>query len=57
MVAAYRDPVMRQWLRHLVTTAGEARAIIQAGRTNWAAGTCLGQRRDRTAKLVPGWLV
>jgi hypothetical protein len=39
MVAAYRDPVMRQWLRRLVTTGDEARAIIQARRADWAAET------------------
>jgi RimJ/RimL family protein N-acetyltransferase len=40
MVDAYSDPVMRQWLRHLVTTTDEARAVIQARRADWAAGTC-----------------
>ena len=39
MVAAYRDPAMRQWLRHLITTADEARGVIQARRADWAAGT------------------
>ena len=39
MVAAYRDPVMRQWLRRLVTTADEARDVIQGRRADWAAGT------------------
>jgi len=40
MVAAYRDPDMRQWLRHPVTTDDEARAKIQARRADWAAGIC-----------------
>jgi len=39
MVEAHRDPVMRQWLQRQVTTADEARAIIEAGRADWAAGT------------------
>lgn len=39
MVAAYRDPAMRQWLRRLVTTGDEARTIIQGRRADWAAGT------------------
>jgi RimJ/RimL family protein N-acetyltransferase len=38
MVAAYRDPVMRHWLRHLVTTTQEARQIIQARRADRQAG-------------------
>jgi len=32
MIAAHRDPVMRQWLRHPVTTAEEAHRIIAARR-------------------------
>jgi RimJ/RimL family protein N-acetyltransferase len=40
MVAAYRDPVMRRWLRHLVNTADEARDVVEARRADWAAGTC-----------------
>ncbi|HEX4289946.1 MAG TPA: GNAT family N-acetyltransferase [Trebonia sp.] len=39
MVAAYRDPVMRQWMRRLIKTGDEARTIIQARRADWAAGT------------------
>jgi len=39
MVAAYRDPVMRHWLRHPVTTAEEARWIIQARGADRRAGT------------------
>jgi RimJ/RimL family protein N-acetyltransferase len=39
MVAAYRDPVMRHWLRHLVTTTQEAHGIIQARRADRQAGT------------------
>jgi RimJ/RimL family protein N-acetyltransferase len=39
MVAAYRDPVMRHWLRRPVTTAQEARQIIQARCADRRAGT------------------
>jgi len=39
MVAAYRDPVMRRWLLHPVTTAQEARRIIQARSADRRAGT------------------
>jgi RimJ/RimL family protein N-acetyltransferase len=39
MVAAYRDPVMRQWLRRPVTTAEEARRIIEARCADRRAGT------------------
>jgi RimJ/RimL family protein N-acetyltransferase len=39
MVAAHRDPVMRQWLRHPVATDDEARRVIRAGRANSDAGT------------------
>jgi RimJ/RimL family protein N-acetyltransferase len=39
MVAAYRDPVMRHWLRHPVTSAQEAERIIQARWADRRAGT------------------
>ncbi len=39
MVAAYRDPVMRHWLRHAVTTTQEAHRVIQARRADRRAGT------------------
>jgi RimJ/RimL family protein N-acetyltransferase len=39
MLAAHRDPVIRQWLRHPATTAEEARRIIQARRAEHRAGT------------------
>jgi RimJ/RimL family protein N-acetyltransferase len=39
MVAAYRDPVMRHWLRHPVTTTQEAQRIIQARHADRRAGT------------------
>lgn len=39
MVAAYRDPVMRHWLRHPLTTAEEAYRVIQARRSDRRAGT------------------
>jgi RimJ/RimL family protein N-acetyltransferase len=39
MVAAHRDPVMRHWLRHPVTTTEEAHRIIQARRADRRAGT------------------
>jgi RimJ/RimL family protein N-acetyltransferase len=39
MVAAYRDPVMRHWLPHPVTTTQEARRIIEARCADRRAGT------------------
>jgi len=39
MVAAYRDPVMRHWLRHPVTTAQEAQRIIETRCADRRAGT------------------
>ena len=39
MVAAHRDPVMRQWLRHPVATADEARQVIRTLRADSDAGT------------------
>jgi RimJ/RimL family protein N-acetyltransferase len=39
IVAAHRDPVMRQWLRRPVTTAQEAHRVIQARRADGRAGT------------------
>jgi RimJ/RimL family protein N-acetyltransferase len=57
IVAAYRDPVMRQWLRHLVTTLDEARAMIQARRADWAAGTCFSFAVLPAEPQAPGDLV
>jgi len=39
MVAAYRDPVMRHWLPHPVTSTQEAERIIQARSADRRAGT------------------
>jgi RimJ/RimL family protein N-acetyltransferase len=39
MVAAYRDPVMRHWLRRSVTTVEEAQRVIQARIADRQAGT------------------
>ena len=39
MVAAHRDPFMRQWLRHPVATADEARRVIWTRRADSDAGT------------------
>lgn len=57
IVAAYRDPVMRQWLRRLVTTPDQARAMIQARRADWAAGTCFSFAVLPAEPGVPGDLV
>jgi RimJ/RimL family protein N-acetyltransferase len=38
-IAAYRDPVMRHWLRRPVTTTEEALRIIQARQADRRAGT------------------
>jgi RimJ/RimL family protein N-acetyltransferase len=39
MLAAHRDPVMRRWLRHPVTTDEHARRIIDAHRAGRREGT------------------
>ncbi len=39
MLAAHRDPEMRRWLRHPITTAEEGRQVIQARRADRQAGT------------------
>jgi RimJ/RimL family protein N-acetyltransferase len=39
LVAAHRDSAIRQWLRHLATTAQEAERIIAARRAEHRAGT------------------
>jgi RimJ/RimL family protein N-acetyltransferase len=38
MVAAYRDPAMRQWLRHPVATVDEALQVIRTRRADGNAG-------------------
>ena len=57
MVAAHRDPVMRRWLRHPVTTADEARGIIQARRADREAGTGFSFAVLLAEPGVPGDLV
>jgi RimJ/RimL family protein N-acetyltransferase len=49
MVAAYRDPVMRHWFPHPVTTTQEARRIIQA--------RCADRRAGTGFSFAPGHLV
>ena len=39
MIAAHRDPVVRHWLRHPVTTTQDAHRVIQARRADRRAGT------------------
>ncbi len=39
LVAAHRDPLMRRWLRHPVTTAEQARQVIEARQADRRAGT------------------
>jgi RimJ/RimL family protein N-acetyltransferase len=39
MLAAHRDPQMRRWLRHPITTAEQARQVIEARRAGGRAGT------------------
>jgi len=39
MVAAHRDPVIRRWLRHPVTTDEQAHRVIEAHRASRRAGT------------------
>jgi RimJ/RimL family protein N-acetyltransferase len=39
MLAAHRDPEMRRWLRHPITTAEQARQVIQARQSDGQAGT------------------
>lgn len=38
MVAAYRDPEMRRWLRYPITTAEQARQVIEAREADRRAG-------------------
>ena len=38
MVAAHRDPAIRQWLRRPVATADEARRVIRTRRAEGEAG-------------------
>ena len=59
MLAAYRDPVMRQWLRHPVTTDEQAHERIDAHRAGRRAGTgfafaIVQSDRDGTAGEVVG---
>jgi RimJ/RimL family protein N-acetyltransferase len=42
MVAAHRDPVIRRWLRHPVTTDEQAHRVIEARRASRRAGTGFG---------------
>jgi RimJ/RimL family protein N-acetyltransferase len=42
LLAAHRDPVLRRWLRHQVTTAEQAHRIIQAHQAERRAGTGFG---------------
>jgi RimJ/RimL family protein N-acetyltransferase len=39
MVRAHRDPVLRHWLRHPVTTADEARQVIRTSQADGDGGT------------------
>jgi len=39
MVAAHRDPLMRRWLRHPITTAEQARQAIEARQADRRAGS------------------
>ncbi|MGR6319566.1 GNAT family N-acetyltransferase [Micromonospora soli] len=48
VLAAYRDPVLRQWTRFPVTTRSEARAFLRRSRQGWAA-----DRRFSFAVLEP----
>jgi RimJ/RimL family protein N-acetyltransferase len=58
MVAAYRDPVMRHWLRHPVTTTQEAQRIIEVRWADRRAGTGFSFAVLRVdADSVPGDLV
>jgi RimJ/RimL family protein N-acetyltransferase len=38
LAAAYRDPEMRRWLRTSITTAAEARRVVEARRAAHKAG-------------------
>jgi RimJ/RimL family protein N-acetyltransferase len=57
MVAAHRDPVMRRWLRHPVTTANEGRRMIQGRRADGEAGTGFSFAVLLAEPGVPGELV
>lgn len=57
MVAAHRDPVIRQWLRQPVTTADEARHVIRTRCADSDAGTAFSFAVLLAAAGVPGDLV
>ena len=42
LLAAHRDPLLRRWLRRLLTTEQEARELIEAQRANRRAGSAFG---------------
>ncbi|MCI4066666.1 GNAT family N-acetyltransferase [Micromonospora sp. R77] len=48
LLAAYRDPVLRQWTRHPLTTTADARGFLRRSRQGWAA-----QRRFSFAVCEP----
>ena len=57
MVAAHSDPVMRQWLRHPVATADEARHVIRTRHANSEEGTGFSFAVLLAVPGVPGDLV
>ena len=57
MVAGHRDPLIKQWLRHPVATADEARRVIQARRADGDAGTGFSFAVLLAEPGVPGDLV
>jgi RimJ/RimL family protein N-acetyltransferase len=57
MVKAHRDPVMRQWLRHPVGAADEARRVIRARNADARAGAGFSFAVLLAESEVPGDLV
>jgi RimJ/RimL family protein N-acetyltransferase len=57
IVAAHRDPVMRRWLRHPVTTTADAARMIRARRADAEAGTGYSFAILQVEPGLPGQLV
>jgi RimJ/RimL family protein N-acetyltransferase len=57
MLAAHRDPVMRRWLRHPITTAEQARQVVERGQADGPAATRFSFAVLETADGVAGTLV
>jgi RimJ/RimL family protein N-acetyltransferase len=57
MLAAHRDPVMRRWLRHPITTAEQARHVVERRQADGRAATRFSFAVLETVDGVAGTLV